>query len=177
MIESLKWLKGSEAKIVEKINSAFPSTFPPSEQDIVGADIEHLEKCDECRDAQQNFAGKTRESIFADERNYPHLVNAFDFFTPETWHYYLPVFLIQDLIRRRYCFNRFWNYTQPGQVDGHWRKRIELMDERQCEALIEYLEDYKQHARDSSEAEGIARILEWWQGIYQDKLATIRKRV
>lgn len=177
MIERMQWLKSPEAQIVEKIISAFPDTPPPSDQNIVCAEMEHLKKCDDCRNAQHFFAGKIREDILADEQNYPHLVNAFDFFTPETWHYYLPVFLIQDLIRQRHCFDRFWNYSQPGIIDEHWSKRIELMSDSQCEALIEYLEFYRPYALEFGQIEELSRILEWWQGIYQEKLSTMPKRI
>jgi hypothetical protein len=77
MIRTLNWLKGPEAKAVEKIDAAFPATAAPDEQNIVSADTQHLQTCDECRDAQQDFAGKTREAILADERYYPRLANAF----------------------------------------------------------------------------------------------------
>jgi hypothetical protein len=56
--------------------------------------------------------------IIDDERNYPHLVNAFDFFTTQTWHYYLPVFLMQDLLRGRLSYNFFWHYDNNVVVDG-----------------------------------------------------------
>ncbi len=173
----MNWLKDPEAKVVEKILLAFPVTPPPKDENIVGAGIEHLRKCDECRDAQQFFAGKTREIILADERNYRHLVSAFDFFTPETWHYYLPVFLIQDLIRQRHSFNHFWHHNQPGLIDNYWSRRIELMNRLQCEALIEYLESYRHYAKQLGCINRLSRIVEWWQGIYQEKLATIPKKV
>ncbi|HKS39567.1 MAG TPA: hypothetical protein VJX74_03060 [Blastocatellia bacterium] len=171
MIDTMNWLKDPEAKVVEQIISAFPITPPPRDENLVCAGIEHLQKCDECRNAQQFFKGKTREIILGDERNYPHLVNAFDFFTPETWHYYLPVFLIQDLIRQRHSYNHFWHHNEPGLIDGHWSKRIELMDMPQCEALIGYLEFHKSFTIESRDIEKLSKILEWWEGIYQEKVA------
>ena|SRR6266498_5657133 len=177
MIETIRWLKGAEAKIAEKIISAFPVTPPPNDQNLVAADIAHLRKCDECRNARQFFTGKTREIILRDERNYPHLVNAFDFFTPQAWHYYLPVFLIQDLIRQRHSFNHFWHHNEPCLIEGHWSLRIELMEVPQCEVLIEYLQFYGPYAMQSGHTEELCGIIEWWQDIYQRKLATVFGRV
>lgn len=169
----MRWVKGPEAKVIEQIISAFPFTPPPDDRNLVNADIDHLRKCDECRNARQFFAGKTRESILGDERNYNHLVNAFDFFTPETWHYYLPVFLIQDLIRQRHSFDHFWNYNEPGLIDGYWSPRIGLLDRLQCEALIEYLQFDRPYAIETGQIVELSRILDWWQAIYQEKLVRV----
>ena len=169
--------KRPEAKVVEKVISAFPFTLPPKDENLVGAGIEHLQKCDECRNAQQFFEGKARETILGDERNYPHLVNAFDFFTPEAWHYYLPVFLIQDLIRHRHSFNHFWNYYRSGLIDEGWLRRIELMDRPQCEALIEYLQFHRPYAIEAGDIEELNDTADWWQGIYQEKVTIARKPV
>jgi hypothetical protein len=107
MIKKTPWHNRPEAKVIEKILSVFPETMPPDNKNIVAAEPAHLAVCDECRDAQQYFVGKTREDILYDERNHPHLVNAFSFFTPQTWHYYLPVFLIQGLLRAGIALTSF----------------------------------------------------------------------
>jgi len=80
MIETGQLPKDLEAGVIEKICSAFPFTAPPAGESLVNAEIEHLRKCDECREAQQFFTGKSREIILSDEQNFPHLVNAFQFF-------------------------------------------------------------------------------------------------
>jgi hypothetical protein len=177
MIGTMNWLKDPEAKVVEKITLAFLITPPPKDENIVGAGIGHLQKCDECRNAQHFFEGKTREIILGDERNYPHLVNAFDFFTPETWHYYLPVFLIQYLIRQRHSFNHFWHHNEPGLIEAYWLPRIQLMDGPQCEALIGYLEFHKSYAIESGDIEKLEKILDRWQAISQEKVAIVRRPV
>lgn len=170
MIETMKWLKGPETKVIDKIISAFPATSLPDDQRIVDAKTEHLKRCDECRDAQVLFTGKTREIILGDELNYPHLVNAFDFFTPETWHYYLPVFLIQDLIRQRHSFYHFWHHSEPGLIEAYWSPRIQLLNRPQCEALIEYLQFHRPYAVESGQIEELSKILDWWQRIYKEEI-------
>ncbi len=177
MIKKAQWQNRPEAKIIERILSAFPAAMPPDEKNIVAAEPAHLATCDECRDAQQYFAGKTRDAILDDERNYPHLVNAFSFFTPQTWHYYLPVFLIQDLLRGRHGYNFFWHHDEPVVIEGLWPQRIELLSRQQVEALLEYLESYTAYAEESGHKEELGRIVEWWQSIYEEKSASISRRV
>jgi hypothetical protein len=163
--------------MIEKILSAFSTTLPPDEKNIVAAEVDHLGKCDECRAAQEFFAGRTKEDILNDSRNYPHLVNAFDLFTPQTWHYYLPVFLIQDLLRGRHRFDTFWHHDGQELIEGYWSPRIDLLDNRQCEMLLEYLESCRGYAIESGREEEFCRVLEWWQRIDREKLATIPWRV
>ena len=174
MNKKSQWQNRPEAIIIKKILSAFPTTEPPDDRNVVAAEISHQAVCDECRDAQQYFAGKTREAILDDERNYPHLVNAFDFFTPQTWHYYLPVFLIQDLFRRRHSYNFFWHQDEPKVIEGYWPPRIELLSRVQVEALLEYLKSYSTYADESGHKEKLGRIVEWWQSIYEEKSASRR---
>jgi len=71
----------------------------------------------------------------------------------------------------------FWNYSQPNKIDGNWAKRIELLDGPQCEALIEYLEFHRPIANAFGNIAELSRILEWWQSIYQEKIARKPKRV
>jgi hypothetical protein len=52
-----------------------------------------------------------------------------------------------------------------------------MMSGPQCEALIEYLEFYRRYAEESGEKEELSTMLEWWQGIYQEKIVTTPKRV
>jgi hypothetical protein len=176
IIKKAHWQNRPEARIIAKILSAFPATMPPDEKNIVAAESAHLAVCGECRDAQQYCAGKTRESILVDERNYPHLVNAFSFFTPEAWHYYLPVFLIQDLLRGRHSFNFFWHQDEPIVV-GYWPQRIKLLSGTEVEVLLEYLESHTAYADESGHKEELRRIVEWWQSIYEEKSASTPRRV
>lgn len=169
MINRSKWQNRPDASVIENIISAFSTTPSPAPQNLVAADIEHLRKCDECRHAKDYFADKTREIILADERNYSHLVNAFDFFTPPAWHYYLPAFLIQDLLRQRHSFDHFWHFDDPVIVDKCWPRKIELLDQIQCQALINYLEYSKPYAEETGRIERLRKILEWWQSILQKK--------
>lgn len=167
MIKRAQWQNRPEAKLIEKILSAFPSTSPPDGKNIVAAEPVHLAVCDECRDAQQYFERRKREDILDNERNYPHLVNAFSFFTPQTWHYYLPVFLIQDLLRSRHSYNFFWHHNEPLVIEGLWRPRIELLNIQQVGALLEYLESNSTYAEKRGHKEELGRIVEWWQSIYE----------
>jgi hypothetical protein len=177
IIKKAHWQNRPEAKIIEKILSAFPATIPPDEKNIVAAGSAHLAVCDECRDAQQYFAGKTREPILEDEGNYPYLVNAFDFFTPEAWHYYLPVFLIQDLLRGRHRFNFFWHHDEPVVIEEFWPPRVELLSGQQVEALLEYLESHTVYVEKLGHREELCRVVEWWQSIYEEKSASVPRRV
>ena len=167
MIKKARWQNRPEAKVIGKILSAFPETTPPDDKDIVAAEPAHLAACDECRDAQQYFAGKTREDILYDERNYPHLVNAFSFFTPRIWHYYLPAFLIQDVLGERHSFNFFWHHDEPAVIEGLWPPRVELLSRQQVEALLDYLEGHTGYAEKFGHREELCRIVEWWKSIYQ----------
>ena len=171
------WQNRPEAKIIEKILSAFPATSSPDDQNIVAAETSHLAVCDECRNAQRYFAGKTREAILDDERHYPHLVHAFDFFTPQTWHYYLPVFLIQDLLRGRHGYNFFWHHDEQVVTEGYWPPRIELLSGPQVEALLGYLKSHIGYAEETGHKEELGRIVEWWQSLYEEKAASTPRRV
>ena len=165
MIEKTQWQNHSESKLIERILSAFPATAPPNDRNIVAAETAHLAVCEECRDAQQYFSGKTREAILDDERHFPHLVNAFDFFTPQTWHYYLPVFLIQDLVRERHSFDFFWHQDEPVVIEGYWPPRIQLLSRPQVETLLEYLMSHSTYALESGNREKLCRVVDWWQRI------------
>lgn len=173
MMKKMPWRNHPEANVIEKILSAFPETTPPDDENIVAADPAHLAACDECHDAQQYFVGKTREDILYDERKHLHLVNAFSFFTPQTWHYYLPVFLIQDLLSGRHSFNFFWHQDEPVVVEGFWPPRVELLSSQQVEALLEYLESHTAYVEKSGHREELCRVVEWWQSIYEEKSASI----
>src|SRR4051812_9219169 len=173
IIKKAHWQNRPEAKIIEKILSAFPATIPPDEKNIVAAGSAHLAVCDECRDAQQFFAGKTREPLLDDEGTYPYLVNAFSLFTSEAWHYYLPVFLIQDLLRGRHNFNFFWHHDEAVVIEGYWPPRIELLSGPQVEAVLEYLKRYTAYAEERGNKEELCRIVDWWQSIYEEKSASI----
>jgi len=177
MIKKAPWQNRPEAKVIGKILSAFPETTPPDDKNIVTAEPAHLAACDECRDAQQYFVGKTREDILYDERIYPHLVNAFSFFTPQSWHYYLPVFLIQDLLRGRHSFNFFWHQDEPVVIEGFWPPRVTLLSGQQVEVLLEYLESHTAYVEKLGHREELCRIVEWWQSIYEEKSASIPRRV
>ncbi|HEX8179473.1 MAG TPA: hypothetical protein VF525_08015 [Pyrinomonadaceae bacterium] len=121
--------------------------------------------------------GKTREDILYDERYYSHLVNAFSFFTPQTWHYYLPVFLIQDLLRGRHSFNFFWHNDEPIVMEGFWPRRVTLLSGQQVEVLLEYLESHTAYAEKFGHEEELGRIVEWWRSVYEEKSASISGRV
>lgn len=176
MIMQVPWQKRLEAKVIEKILSAFPETRPPDDKNIVAAEPAHLAVCDECHDAQQYFVGKTREDILCDERQFPHLVNAFSFFTPQAWHYYLPVFLIQDLLRGRHRFNFFWHQDEPVVIEGFWSQRVELLGRQQVEALLEYLESHTAYVEKLGHKEELCRIVEWWQCVYEGKSASLPRQ-
>ena len=177
MIEKAQWQNHPEFKVIERILSAFPVTTPPNDMNIVAAEASHLAVCDECGDAQQYFAGKTRGAILDDDRNYPHLVNAVDFFTPQTWHYYLPIFLIQDLLRGRHSFNFFWHQDEPVVIEGYWPPRIEFLNAPQVEALLEYLKSHSTYALEAGHQEELCRVVDWWQHIYEEKLDSTQRRV
>jgi hypothetical protein len=177
MIKNAPWQNRPEAEVIGKILSAFPEATPPDGKNIVAAGPAHLAACDECRDAQQYFVGKTRGDILYDERHYPHLVNAFSFFTPQTWHYYLPVFLIQDLLRGRHGFNFFRHDDEPAVIEGFWPPRVELLSEQQVEALLEYLESHTAYAEKFGRREELCGIVEWWRSIHKEKSASITRRV
>jgi hypothetical protein len=161
-----------EASIIEKISLAFSTTPRPDDENLVTADSNHLRECDDCREAKHFFKGKTRQDILSDERNYPHLVNAFDFFTPQAWYYFLPAFLIQGLIRQRYNYNHFWHHDQAELIKRYWSQRIELLDCKQTQAVLDYLECCKKGANEDGLIERFGKIVEWWQSIYQQKQLT-----
>jgi hypothetical protein len=169
MIETGQLPEDPEAGVIEKICLAFPFTAPPAGESLVNAEIEHLKECDECREAQQFFTGKSREIILSDERNFPHLVNAFSFFTSQVWHYYLPVFLIQSILRQRYRRYDFWHYEDRGLIKNFWSQRIQLLDGLQCEAILDYLELCRQSAIESGSEARLDKIIEWWESIRREK--------
>lgn len=167
---------GEAIKLIETINAAFSAVPKPDDEHIVAAEVEHLKKCDECRDAKEFLVGKTREIILSDERNYPHLVNGFAFLTVEAWHYYLPAFLIQDLLRQRHRFDTFWHYNEPVVIEEFWPKRIARLTLQQCEAILAYLEFSRPYAIGGGYEPKLNQIIDWWQSIHQNKLSSIMEK-
>lgn len=177
MVETMHSEGSPAAEVIERIGRAFPPAAPPGDEQLVDADADHLRACDECRDARLFFAGKTRKQVLADELSYPHLVNAFSFFTPPAWHYYLPAFLIQDVLSGRHRYDFFWHYDEPVVIKLCWPPRIALLDMPQCEAILAYLEFCRGYATRAGWAGELNKVVGWWQQVRREKLASDEWRV
>ncbi len=120
-------------ELIEKIKQAFADVPHPGDENIIGSP-EHVKICDECREIEKEFTGKTWNDLL--EAGGWHGI---EFISPSALHYFLPGYLISWI--QRGVFGSFGPNTpqEREELKTYWQERAEQLSAEQCQVLLAYL--------------------------------------
>jgi hypothetical protein len=164
---------GSEADyslLIERIKQVFANVPYPGDDNIISTP-EHVAVCGECNGLYKALVGRQWTELIDDNDSSGHVSHAMSFFSSAGWQYYLPAYLIQSIMLRRFSSLYFQPRSDP-ELDEYWAGRISQLTGDQCRVLIAYLlvvlkeDSYSQYMYEKNK-----EAVEHWKEIYQKIVA------
>lgn len=155
--------------LIENIEKAFANVSYPGDENLISTP-EHRAMCDECEGIYNFFVGKTWQETL-DEKSDSWLDLGQSFFLPLAWQYYLPAHLIHNINDELFSSFYFRPEEDPELFEFE-SNRIELLNSRQCDVIIEYLEIADELGKiDMFYEEENLKALNYWKENYRNALA------